>query len=215
MKTVCSRTRDYGAVATTGDFWTAKAVIINSRFENNTITTGTSGGALYNEMFAEMIVEGCTFTNNSVNNIGGAIYTCYESNLTVRNSTFKWNHAENAGGAIHASHGASTIIIDSVFIENSANTGGAVFSTGYSSLSIMGSSFESNHAGNGGAITSYGNIKVKDSAFKQDTSDGFGGSVFLSHTMRVRLHISRFSLQWHFSPLGGALLEGVLQEYSM
>ncbi|QHN06206.1 hypothetical protein FZP57_03415 [Methanothermobacter sp. THM-1] len=110
-------TGDYGAaISNYGDFMDcSRAVIINSRFENNIITTGTGGGALYNEMFAEMIVEGCTFTNNSVNNIGGAIYTCYESNLTVRNSTFKWNHAENSGGAIHASHGASTIIIDSVF----------------------------------------------------------------------------------------------------
>lgn len=109
-------TGDYGAVITNyGNFMNyPMAVIINSRFENNTITTGTSGGALYNEMFAEMIVEGCTFTNNSVNNIGGAIYTCYESNLTVRNSKFKWNHAENAGGAIHTEYGASTII-DSVF----------------------------------------------------------------------------------------------------
>jgi len=66
------------------------------------------------------------------------------------------------------------------FIENSANTGGAVFSTAHSSLRIIDSSFESNHAGNGGAITSYGNITVKDSAFKRDTADQFGGSVFLS-----------------------------------
>jgi len=172
-------TGDYGAVITNrGDHVTVpRAVIINSHFENNTITTGTSGGALYNYV-AEMMVEGCTFINNSANNMGGAIYSYYEGSLTVRDSTFIRNSAENSGGAIHTEHGTARVT-DSVFTENSASAGGAVFSCARSDLVVNGSSFRSNHAVTGGAIWSAGNITVTGSSFS-DTADTFGGSLFLA-----------------------------------
>lgn len=202
---------DYGAVITNyGSSMTyPTATIKNSHFENNTVNMGTSGGALYNEFYATMIVDSCTFINNRAFNMGGAVYSYYGGNLTVINSTFLRNSAATSGGAIHSEHGSADII-NCTFAENTAYNGGAILnwaSLPDSGMKVVSSTFTSNRAGNsGGGIHSAGDLSVTDSTFHDSEAALFGGALYLSKLSdgdRVEIEASSFTSS--SSRYGGAI----------
>ncbi|WP_321211835.1 hypothetical protein [Methanothermobacter sp. DP] len=164
----------YGAVitnnGTSSDHATAR--ISNSHFENNSNTGNFVGGALCSLQYTSMVVESCTFINNTVTNSGGAIYSTL-SDLKVRDSVFTKNGA-GAGGAIYSESGNAEII-NCTFSGNTAWYGGG-FLADNANATVEGCTFEENMASaHGGAIrNNYGNLTVRRSTFT-DNSAGFAG----------------------------------------
>ena len=96
----------------------------------------------------------------------------------------------HAGGAIALAQSDVTII-DSTFIENSAEVGGALFANDDSTVIIINSSFENNHAtynskpevsesADGGAIAvQYSKINISGCRFSNNSAVGYGGAMHI------------------------------------
>jgi hypothetical protein len=83
-----------GAIHNTGGLTLTNCLIINSVA---TLTTaGGGGGGVENALNATLIVNGCTFLQNSAGQVGGGIHNA--GTLTVTNSTFSQNSAIQGGG---------------------------------------------------------------------------------------------------------------------
>lgn len=91
---------------------------IDCVFEGNSVAG--YGGAL--RAFNAVGLEGCSFIGNTAER-GGAIHT--DSPLVVRNGLFEGNHATSMGGALRQKS-ASSMVVRTDFIGNSAMYGGAV-----------------------------------------------------------------------------------------
>lgn len=78
----------------------ASASITDSRFNRNSAKTG--GAVSISKASGDVLIEGCTFTENTASYEGGAIYNYIAdgAELTVKNSTFTDNTATNWGSAI-------------------------------------------------------------------------------------------------------------------
>ena len=93
----------------------ATAILDNTGFDSNKVTTASTGGAIYNNGNLT-IKNGSSFTNNEVaSGSGGAISN--SGTLNIDSATFENNTAKQDGGAI-ADTGSSTIIKNSNFINN-------------------------------------------------------------------------------------------------
>ncbi|MGF7119246.1 hypothetical protein [Methanobacterium oryzae] len=145
--------------------------IYNNYYANMTINdctfkenTAYGGGAIMND--GNMIINRCTFTNNTADYNGGAIFHC-DGTMIISGCTFTNNTAGTNGygygGAIYTDSGllANTIINNSIFDSNTAQYGGAIYN--YFPITITGSNFNKNTATtNGGAI--YTNSYYDDSS---------------------------------------------------
>ncbi len=138
-------------------FNTHELEIHDSFFENNFATN--RGGAIYNSLGSAenmlLIIDGCTFSGNSVTNYdGGAVYNDSHGSVNVANSTFYGNSA-NRGGAVFADTNVDDLlIVNSTFSDNSAAAGaGGIHTFGFMRLynSILANS-------TGGAADCYQNI---------------------------------------------------------
>lgn len=173
---------------------------------NSTFLTGdyNSGGAIYNNYTSSLMnVTDCTFINNNAF-YGGAIYN--SGNLTVNNSNFTNN--EGGRGAAIYNIGDNQSIINSIFINNSAEDyGGAIANFG-DNQSIINSNFTNNHAGavsvgSGGAIyTSADNQSIINSTFTNNNANIFGGAI---DNDGVRLTIDNCSFSKNNATYGGAI----------
>lgn len=152
--------------------------IDGSTFTDN---EGILGGAVLAGELAT--ITNSTFTSNTSADAGGAVFSYGLVNSTA--STFVGNDS-GAGGAILADEGFS--IVNSTFVENSAGLGGAVY--GSNGL-VLQSTFLNNTAEDGQAVATYeddtnvrGNIFVGSGTENQlYNDDGFlltdlGGNVF-------------------------------------
>ncbi len=94
---------------------------------------------------------------SSSSKLGGAIFT--QKYMEVRNCTFMYNNAPSAGGALFST--GSALIVDSLFVNNSATLGGAISSEGFSVMyRIVNSKFIGNVAArSGGAVISGTSIR--------------------------------------------------------
>ncbi|MBQ8017447.1 MAG: Ig-like domain repeat protein [Methanobrevibacter sp.] len=136
-------------------FWTcANAVVINSRFINNSATNGGAigGDSSNNAQFTSLYFKG----NKGYR--GGAIYWYRGEKATLKNSTFIENNATstNGGGAIHWYNSPNGVITNSTFIGNKAlrTNGGAIRFQDTNKGEISKSIFINNTAlNNGGAIS--------------------------------------------------------------
>ncbi|MCG2829207.1 pseudomurein-binding repeat-containing protein [Methanothermobacter sp. K4] len=173
----------YGAVITNNGTSSNYAVarISNSHFENNSFNSPNFiGGALCSLQYTSMVVESCTFINNSVTNSGGAISSMGESNLTVRDSVFTKNGA-GAGGAIYSESGNAEIM-NCTFTSNSATYGGAIhnyLTSGQWNMTVCSSDFTSNTGYMGGAISSCGNIYINSATFHDNGASQTGGAIYV------------------------------------
>lgn len=160
------------------------------------------GGALYAyssgnvlETIPNVLINGCTFSNNSAGTGGGAAaLSAYESSLNiqanVRDSLFEHNRVtgQGGGGALGINvldHGDISVDIDnSIFLDNRVedlagyNVGGAISSSNNSGrIKIKRSLFEANFAGSGGAVYLF-NGEIDDSTFCTNSVINAGGAIF-------------------------------------
>lgn len=119
-----------GAIVNIGNLTLENVRIINSS------TTYQNGGAIYSVGILKIINS--TLSNNSAVGSGGAIYAdvsnsvlSYDSSLIIENSDFVNNVAESTtygGGVIYMQKiNGEKSIVNSRFINNTANAGGAIF----------------------------------------------------------------------------------------
>lgn len=121
--------------------------------------TAQNGGAIYcwtvnnPPEAAEMILDHCTFSNNTCQISGGAIYI-QDALPTITGCTFTNNLANDDGGAIY-NYRATPVITSSLFIANTAvGTGGAIANYLECHPDIISSTFVGNKAAEGGAVSS-------------------------------------------------------------
>lgn len=168
----------------------------NVEFINNKVTaTGTGyGGAIYNEITAQIEVEGTSnFTGNTSNNWGGAIYN--EGVLVFdKAASFSDNSSLNAGGAIvneflpGVTYGELTLADGSSFTNNSSAQGGAVYNNN-GTATFGTTEFVGNKAtnGNGGAIANTGNgsVNIAGGSSFTDNSATSGGAIYTEGTLTL------------------------------
>ena len=153
--------------------------ISDSHFESN--HTNKTGGAIgvnnQGPSNFKIEIKDTTFTKNNSTGYGGAIdvTTGGTGNVTINldNATFNGNYSKSSdGGAIAYEKGNITSnIINSKFINNTANNGGAIYN-GIKNLTISNTIFDGNQTndgGKGGAIYNAGNISLNQTEFKQST----------------------------------------------
>ena len=215
----------------------AKIEIIDSIFNGN--SADNKGGAIYtfntldikNSTFLYNVADGIVPIGE--NNVGGAIYTI--NSMKIIDSTFIGNHANDNGGAIYCdgtitlqnskfisnkvddyyggailNHGENFSVIDSEFIDNSANVdGGAIWSK--KSVSVINSIFKNNQASGasifqscGGAIRSEKDVKVDNCTFFNNHAADYGGAIY-SNTITWVDSLSYFIENYVEDNAGGAI----------
>jgi hypothetical protein len=172
--------------------------ILNSgtlTISDSTISGNTAyvGGGIYNELGSTLTVIGSVIKQNqaSTSGYGGGISN--RGDLILQDSFVHQNTASLGGGiANFQALGASMIITNSTFSENSAGSGGAIYSE--YPTTITNSTFSGNTAANGGAIynfttayaneTTTGQVTVASSTFVNNTlSNNGNGSLALQHSI--------------------------------
>ncbi len=151
------------------------------------------GGAIYSA--CNVILNNCTFINNSATVVGGAIYlevpdAASIPTLTVLNSTLTGNSA-GYGGAIY--NGSTTTVSNSTFSKNSATeSGGALYNDTDSTATVSNSTFYSNSATvSGGAFYSEGTLTLADvtlvanHAASGGAIDLNGGNAYVINTLML------------------------------
>ena len=158
--------------------------VTDSNFSNNSAIANTHG-----------YISGSSSGGSAAEADGGAIFN-NGGNLTVKNSTFYKNIASDNlgwvgsltsyGGAISTNGSGTTLIEDSLFIDNSVSHdnssayGGAIDSN--SNVTINNSKFINNSAvtlkksGTGGAIYNSKNLDINNSEFTSNTANN-GGAI--------------------------------------
>ena len=117
---VINNTNRKGVTSPTGVFYLKTSVtnginVLNSYFENNTLTaSGSTGGALY--LDSSYSVINCIFVDNSAKSYGGAIYSRTDGKIV--NSTFLNNTGDST---IYVSSG-NVNITGCLFLENKPTT---------------------------------------------------------------------------------------------
>ncbi len=178
-----------------------ETVINNSRFNSNTATAATIGGAVV-VVSTNVTISLCNFTNNSAES-GGAMYifglnvsisfcnfmdniaqfggaiSTLRSNLFIYNCLLLNNSAILDGGAINVWFG-SVSISNSELAYNSAKRAGGVILVLNGDLLISNSDLTNNRAASGGAILVLtGTITVSKAMFKNNSAD-IGGVFFVA-----------------------------------
>ncbi|HEV3145172.1 MAG TPA: hypothetical protein VGZ47_14880 [Gemmataceae bacterium] len=138
-----------------------------------------SGGAIYNDVPANMTIMDTTFKYNNAT-LGGAIFNM--GVMWINNGYFAWNTASR-GGAID---NVGSLTLQAWFENNSAALeGGAVWNNGWK-LSINGSTFDWNSTATpaggdkGGGLYSVNNTSVTNTTFSNNSSSSLGGGVYVS-----------------------------------
>ncbi|MGH2271881.1 chitobiase/beta-hexosaminidase C-terminal domain-containing protein [Anaerohalosphaeraceae bacterium U12dextr] len=131
----------------------SKPVISRCTFQDNTATVG---GGIFNGNYTQMVMTGCTFSNNSSGSSGGGIHNGNYTSLTMSNCVFDRNSASSYGGGVI---GPSLSITNCIFSRNSAAYSGGGLAVNMSSNSIITNSiFYGNSSGSagGGLSIDYG-----------------------------------------------------------
>jgi predicted outer membrane repeat protein len=100
--------------------WLRNLTIKDCVFSNNSIfgEDGEGGGLWMAQIYGSALITGCTFSNNTAEDIGGGIL-CSGSNATITNCTFS-NNSSAIGGDIYIYDGATVSNCD--FCGNGANS---------------------------------------------------------------------------------------------
>lgn len=156
--------------------------IKNSKFTNNSANTGGAiHNSIYNGLVK--IYSSIFLNNKAIGeeSFGGAIYNYFCSiPVIVDSCSFINNSAKVAGGAI-GSYG-SLNILRSKFINNTANyAGGAIAGIGelHDIINIHSSSFINNNAPMGGAIISTIELYIYNSNFTNNKASKIGGGILM------------------------------------
>ena len=145
----------------------------------------TYGGAITNT--GNLIINECTFVNNTASKNAGAIDN--SGTLSIVSSLFVNNTASNDAGAISSVSSVSLTITNSTFINNTATRNGGVIKVQKSQAIITNSTFDSNtllgdsSGSYGGAIYGWvANINIYNSTFTNNNikANGQGGAIFVN-----------------------------------
>ena len=166
--------RHYGG-AINGAEWVE---IINSTFELN--SAEDHGGVI--SLWGELLVDNCSFTNNSAF-VAGAIFDyCIDANVTIKSSDFTGN-IQNRYGTLYLKNNA--FVENSAFINNTCTEGTSGAICNSQNLTVMNCTFANNSAltppyqgvSVGGAIVNYGEyVSIGNSTFTNNSADK-GGAV--------------------------------------
>ncbi|WP_323736525.1 Ig-like domain repeat protein [Methanosphaera sp. ISO3-F5] len=139
---------------------------------------GSSGGVIFNEYGATIIIDNCRFENNTASS-GGAIYFD-KGNLSITNSYFNNNYAEFDGGSIYYGFsGDKATIKNTIFTNNNAKSSGGAISAYGSSITIKNCTFNKNTGYEGGAIYNYGSSNnIIQNTFQNNNANENGGAIF-------------------------------------
>lgn len=146
----------------------------NSKFNEN---HALFGGAIYCGAGAGPTISEAIFTNNTAGIHGGAIYHDEPSNesdgIVIISSYFFKNNCEFYGGAVNLTNNNNyNYILNSYFIDNSADFGGAVYLD----------------CGNEGGLSVYSNC-----LFLANNSDNYGGAIYNEGKQEYRIHNCTFT----------------------
>ena len=140
----------FDATPSTNDSSKMTYCVVSYSKANTNYYHGSWGGAIAMWDFSKLLLENCNFHHNTADYSGGALY-CNGASPVIRNNIFANNSGAN-GGAI-ALESSTPIITDNLFIYNTTggNGGGIYFDN--SSPQLTNNTFSANHAGySGGAI---------------------------------------------------------------
>nr|WP_302578694.1 hypothetical protein [Methanobrevibacter arboriphilus] len=179
-------------------------LIINSTFTNNTSLTA-GGGAINNNLCRNMNIVNSRFINNTNSYEGGGAIYNGGGNITINNSNFTNNTARpesdiGNGGAIYNS--GNIFIFGSNFISNIAKkNGGAIYNIFSENMSIINSIFIDNSAENGGAIYNNGslNTTISNSIFLNNTAEVNGSAIYNTDYVIIDEWFPEFSMIYNSS----------------
>ena len=145
-----------------------------------TFTSNGPGGAIENAATAQLMINGCTFSNNTGGQ-GGAIGNFFENaSVTVQNSYF-YENSGNVGGAIWGQTSTITIV-GCTFAKNTAQANGGAVYNDSGSLTVRNSTLVGNSAAIGGGIYNQGygngytgNATVTTSTLSDNSAPNGGG----------------------------------------
>jgi predicted outer membrane repeat protein len=171
--------------------------LLNTTIQNSQATADDpssyfgTGGAVYNDYAATLVITHSRFISNSVNGYGGggAIYSV--GALTITDGTFINNLAASpaAGGALQAG-GGTALIMASAFLSNTAGYGGAIGDDAGCLLTLLTSRLAGNVSlWDGGAIDiDSGKLQTEISnTFTNNLAVlGDGGAIFSASFLTVR-----------------------------
>ena len=127
-----------------GGYKNDQAIIEDSTFTNNTVTTATSGKATGGAIFAHMglDIRNATFAKNTAAKQGGALWTETGLPINISNSTFSANRAvQDAGGAMFLNNRSTPVkITNSTIAYNTAGrANGALWFDGSHNVTLKNS----------------------------------------------------------------------------
>ena len=175
------------------------------------------------------LLSGCLLEQNSANDAGGAL-AAHGTKVSLENVTFFENIGQDNGGAVYLLSGAHVDVLNSRFIDNSANYengageyGGGAILVRSSTLNVQNSSFEGNlgrynnlcnpltttcQSEGGGAlyILKSSTVKIEHSTFRRnnagDDALDKGGAIFFSGRQSTLL-LKECTFEGNSALLGG------------
>lgn len=159
------------------------ATVKNSLFRGNTGNNGP-GNSLYLDASAELLVENCTFKENTSNDTHGGAFSASNGSITLRNCTFADNIQTNKNGAAMRLWNTASAILDGCTMTgNHANYGGAIYLENTSTIDVRGGVYDGNYAKGGGLVNASASSVVKisgNAVIKNNYStSGHGGAILM------------------------------------
>ena len=160
------------------------AVVKNSFFTGNTGNNGPGNSIYLDSSEAELLVENCTFKENTSNETHGGAFSASNGSITFRNCTFEDNVQSNKNGAAIRLWNTAHAVLDGCTMKgNHANYGGAIYLENTSEIDIVGGTYDGNYAKGGGLVNASASSVVKISGkavIKNNYSTtGHGGALLM------------------------------------
>ena len=158
------------------------SLIKNTKFTNNTVSSGGGGGVCFNYT-ANASIIGTAFTNNSVGSIGGGALFIDTINIDLRSINFTNNTAGRTGG-VQFRNCANIYISGTTFENNTASImGGGAELHNCENASITNTTFANNtittNYGGGAYFTNSANTSLVNTTFKNNTAPISGGGAYI------------------------------------
>ena len=199
-----------------------EATVKDTIFENN-YANGIGGAVFILSSVTQsnlVVIDNCTFTNNSAASYGGAVYLSGSTNNAayISNSNFTDNVAHGKGGAVYVEYGS--VVIDRVLFDSNKAidydfdaeveiAGGAVYVSGYVYADISNTKFINNYAEElAGALACDNSLSgiedletgeivwntyytdIDNCSFINNTADVAGGAMYLGLTSVATVNIT-------------------------
>lgn len=159
------------------------AVVKNSFFKNNTGNNGP-GNSIYLDADAQLLIENCTFKENTSNETHGGAFSASNGSITFRNCTFEDNVQSNKNGAAIRLWNTAHAVLDGCTMKgNHANYGGAIYLENTSEIDIVGGTYDGNYAKGGGLVNASASsvVKISGKAVIRNnySTTGHGGALLM------------------------------------